>query len=84
MPAFALLIEMSTSIAGAAAAGAATGLLLLAGNAGAVLVILAMPLVKGEGPDFARAILLLVGLLLATTILALRAPETFGRLDAKR
>ncbi|HEX9104447.1 MAG TPA: MFS transporter, partial [Polyangia bacterium] len=43
MPAFALLLEMSTNIAGAAAAGAATSLILLAGNGGAVLVIVAMP-----------------------------------------
>jgi predicted MFS family arabinose efflux permease len=80
MPAFALLLEMSSNIAGAAAAGAASALILLAGNAGAVLVIVAMPLVKGEGADFGRAILLMVALLGATTALALRAPETFGRL----
>jgi len=79
MPAFALLLEMSSNIAGAAAAGAATSLLLLAGNGGAVLVIVAMPLVKGGGTDFGRAVLLLVGLLAATTLLAFRAPETFGR-----
>ncbi|MGZ3440103.1 MAG: MFS transporter, partial [Polyangia bacterium] len=84
LPAFALLLEMSTNIAGAAAAGAATSLILLAGNAGGVLVIVAVPLVKGGGADFRRAVLLLVALLAATTLLALRAPETFGRQDAKR
>lgn len=84
MPAFALLLEMSTNIAGAAAAGAATSLILLAGNGGAVLVILAMPLVKGSAPDFSRAVLLLVALLALTTLLALRAPETFGRQGAEQ
>jgi predicted MFS family arabinose efflux permease len=84
LPAFALLLEMSTNIAGAAAAGAATSLILLTGNAGGVLVIVAMPLVKGGGTDFHRAVLLMVALLGATTLLALRAPETFGRQDAKR
>ncbi len=84
MPAFALLLEMSSNIAGAAAAGAATSLILLAGNGGAVLVIVAMPLVKGGGADFGRAVLLLVALLAATTLLALRAPETFGRQGGPR
>ena len=79
MPAFALLLEMSSNIAGAAAAGAAASLILLAGNGGAVLVIVAMPLVKGGGTDFGRAVLLLVALLAATTLLAFRAPETFRR-----
>lgn len=84
MPAFALLLEMSTNLAGAAAAGAATSLIMLAGNGGAVLVIVAMPLVKGGGADFGRAALLLVALLAATVLLASRAPETFGRQDAGR
>ena len=79
LPAFALLLEMSSNIAGAAAAGAATSLILLAGNAGGVLVIVAMPLVKGAGADFGPAVWLMVALLALTTLLALRAPETFGR-----
>jgi predicted MFS family arabinose efflux permease len=77
MPAFALLLEMSTQIVGLRAAGSATSLIMLAGNGGGVLVIVAMPLVKGATPDFARAVLLLVALLTATVLLATVAPETF-------
>ncbi|MCI0572061.1 MAG: MFS transporter [Myxococcaceae bacterium] len=78
MPAFALLLEMSSQVAGPRAAGAATSLLMLAGNAGGVVVILAMPMVKGAGPDFHPAVLLLVGLLGVTSALAILAPETFA------
>jgi predicted MFS family arabinose efflux permease len=75
MPAFALLLEMCTQLAGARAAGAATSLLMLAGNAGGVLVIVAMPLVN-RGGTFHQAAVLMTGLLLVTTLLALLAPET--------
>jgi predicted MFS family arabinose efflux permease len=79
MPAFALLLERSAQLAGARSAGAATSLLMLAGNAGGVVVILAMPMVKGAGPSFQRAVVLLLGLLAVTTALALAAPETSRR-----
>jgi hypothetical protein len=49
---------------------------MLAGNAGGVAVVIAMPLVKGNGPDYQPAILLLVFLLAVTVALALLAPET--------
>jgi predicted MFS family arabinose efflux permease len=83
LPAFALLLEMSTQLTGASLAGAATSLLMLAGNVGGVVVIVAMPLVKGEGSDFHPAVVLLVVLLGLTTLLAMRAPETFSRAAAK-
>jgi predicted MFS family arabinose efflux permease len=76
LPAYALLLEMSGQLAGGAAAGAATSLLMLAGNAGGVAVVIAMPLVKGNRPDYQPAILLLVFLLAVTVALALLAPET--------
>jgi predicted MFS family arabinose efflux permease len=76
LPAYALLLEMSGQLAGPAAAGAATSLLMLAGNAGGVAVVVAMPLVKGNAPDYQPAILLLVVLLAITVSLALLAPET--------
>jgi predicted MFS family arabinose efflux permease len=76
LPAFALLLEMCAQLAGVRSAGAATSLLMLAGNAGGVAVILAMPVVKGAGPSFRPAVLLLVALLAVTTTLALAAPET--------
>jgi predicted MFS family arabinose efflux permease len=79
LPAYALLIEMSAQVAGKASAGAAASLLMLAGNAGGVVVVLAMPSVNGGGATFDRAVLFLVGLLGLTVVLALRAPETFVR-----
>ena len=78
LPAFALLLEMCAQVAGARAAGAATSLLMLAGNAGGVAVILAMDAVK-SGKDFHPAVLLLVGLLALTLALSLLAPETSRR-----
>jgi predicted MFS family arabinose efflux permease len=79
MPAFALLLDMSAQLAGAANAGAATSLVMLAGNGGGVLVILAMPVVKGQGPSFRPAAFLLVGLLCVATVLAALTRETFPR-----
>lgn len=79
LPAYALLLEMSAQLAGPAAAGAATSLLMLAGNAGGVAVVVAMPLVKGDRLDYQPAIALLLVLLAITVALATRAPETFDR-----
>jgi cyanate permease len=76
MPAFALLLEMCAQLAGARSAGAATSLLMLAGNAGGVVVIVAMPLVKGSGSDYHAAVLLMAALLAITVMLAFAAPET--------
>ncbi len=75
MPAFALLLDMSSQLAGVANAGAATSLLMLAGNAGGVATVVAMPVVKGSGADFRPAVLLVLGLMLAATALAVFARE---------
>ncbi|HEY0712065.1 MAG TPA: MFS transporter, partial [Polyangia bacterium] len=83
LPAFALLLEMCAQVAGPRSAGAATSLLMLAGNAGGVALILAMDGVK-RGPDFEPAVLLLIALLTVTFVgAALFAPETFARADAE-
>jgi predicted MFS family arabinose efflux permease len=83
LPALALLLDACAQIAGARAAGAATSLVMLAGNAGGVVVVLAMERVKGAGQDFQPAVVLLVALLAATLVLALRARETLaGRAGA--
>jgi predicted MFS family arabinose efflux permease len=79
LPALALLLEMCAQLAGATSAGAATSLLLLAGNAGGVAVIVAMPMVNGASLTFERAVVLMVALLLATTLLTVLAPETSRR-----
>jgi predicted MFS family arabinose efflux permease len=76
LPALALLLDACAQIAGARSAGAATSLVMLAGNAGGVVVVVAMERVKGDGQDFQPAVLLLVALLAATLVLALRARES--------
>ncbi len=77
LPAFAFLLDMSAQLAGAERAGAATGLIMLSGNAGGVVVILLVPAVRALGGGIAPAIALLAGLLAAATALALASPETY-------
>jgi predicted MFS family arabinose efflux permease len=78
LPAFALLLEMCAELSGEEQAGAATGFLMMAGNAGGVAVSVAMVLVKGDEPTFIRAVWLLLGVLLAAALPAFWVPETFG------
>lgn len=77
LPAFALLLAMSGEAAGAERAGVATSVLMLAGNAGGVVLTLLVPAVKGAGESYHGASLCLVGLLALTAVLATLAPETF-------
>lgn len=79
LPAFALLLDMCAGVAGEKAAGSATGLLMLFGNAGGVVVILAMQVAKGDAPTFERAVLLLYALVASAIGLAFLAPETLRR-----
>jgi predicted MFS family arabinose efflux permease len=78
LPAFALLLEMTSQLAGKRFAGAATSLLMLAGNAGAVGVSVVLPLLKGEPADYHGSVWLLVALLATATCLAPFLPETFS------
>lgn len=79
LPGYALLLAMTEEEAGAARAGAATGVLMLTGNAGGVVVSIAMQVVKGDGPEWRRAVLLLLGMLIIALGLASLVRETFGR-----
>lgn len=75
MPAFALLLAMTGEVVRPQDAGAATGLVMLAGNAGGVALIVAMPLAgdwAGRGPWN-----LLIAVTVATLGLCFAAPETF-------
>ena len=75
MPAFALLLAMTGEVVAPEDNGAATGLVMLAGNAGGVALIVAMPLAgewAGSGPWS-----VLIACTAATLLLALAAPETF-------
>lgn len=82
LPAYALLLEMSAELAGRELAGSATGILMLAGNAGGVVVIVLMAVVKGDGPTWRPAVFLMLGLLAAALLLSLLVAETFQRRDA--
>lgn len=78
MPAFALLLDMSAQVAGADKAGAATSLLMLFGNAGAVVVILAVPFIKSPTGGYGAAAALFMGLMAVAVVLSGLLPETFG------
>ena len=77
LPAFALLLEMCSELSGPKLVGAATGILMLAGNAGGVLIILAMEWIKGDSPTFAKAVFLLMAVLVSAVLIACKVKETF-------
>ena len=78
LPALALLLDMTSQVAGIERAGAATSVLMLFGNGGGVVVILAVPLVKNAAGGFGPAVAMLVALMVVAVVLAILAPETFG------
>ncbi len=78
LPAFALLLEMCSELAGEKHTGAATGILMLVGNAGGVVVSLTMDFVRFGSPSFYNAVVLLVVLLGVALFAALFLPETYG------
>jgi MFS family permease len=79
LPAYALLLEMCSELAGRESAGYATGVLMLAGNLGGVVMITAMQLLRGAAGTYQPAIWLLLGALLVALVLASAVRETFGR-----
>jgi predicted MFS family arabinose efflux permease len=74
LPAFALLLDLCTELAGKESAGLATGVLMLLGNAGGMVVIVAMALLK-SGVSGRAPVWLLLGLCAATAALALLVRE---------
>jgi predicted MFS family arabinose efflux permease len=83
LPAYALLLEMSAELAGPELAGSATGILMLTGNAGGVVTIVLMPIVKGSGTSWTPAVLLMLALLIVTLLLALVVGESFRARGAR-
>lgn len=77
LPAYALLLEMCSELAGHASAGHATGLLMLAGNAGGVLVIEGMHASMGADGQHGTAIGLLMVAGVVALGLSLLVSETF-------
>lgn len=76
LPAFALLLDVGSALAGEALAGAATGLLMLAGNGGGVAVMIAMVRLKDSSGDWEAAVLLLIVCLVLAGVGASLLPET--------
>lgn len=78
LPAFALLLEMCSEVAGEKHTGAATGILMLTGNAGGVVVMLAMDAIRFGSPSYDNAVYLLVVLLAIALFASVFLPETYG------
>lgn len=74
LPGYALLFAMTEEHAGARYAGSATGVLMLTGNAGGVIVSLLMETVKGA--TWINAIYLMIVIMIVTGLLALRLGES--------
>ncbi|WP_136605547.1 MFS transporter [Paenibacillus dokdonensis] len=75
LPGYALLLSYTERLAGERHAGEATGLIMLTGNLGGVLVILTMQLVKGDSDSWINSVYLMMGLLVLCVILALNIKE---------
>ena len=75
LPGYPLVLAVSEKVAGEPAAGAAVSLLMLAGNAGAVVAIACMPLVNSHVNDWANSIYLLLLFLAVTVVILLRMPK---------
>ncbi|MEQ9363683.1 MAG: MFS transporter [Leptospirales bacterium] len=78
LPGYALLFAMTEEHAGARYAGSAAGVLMLAGNAGGVIVVILMESVKGQGASWINAVYLMMALMIATGLLALRLGESLA------
>jgi len=79
LPGYALLLAMAAEAAGSRRSGAATGVLMLTGNVGAVLVIMAMQWVKSDITGFGPSIHLMAVLLAGGAALAFVVGETYSR-----
>ncbi|MFO0321550.1 MAG: MFS transporter [Bacteroidota bacterium] len=69
LPGYALFLAFCEELAGAEKAGAATGILMLFGNAGAVVTIVLMPVLNGEGGSCINSVYLLFALMSITLLL---------------
>jgi predicted MFS family arabinose efflux permease len=76
LPGFSLVLQMCSEQVGEKQAGTATGILMLLGNAGGVVVILAMQFMKSDTSGFRPSIYLLLALLIVSTIQAVFLKET--------
>ena len=84
LPGYALLLAMSEELAGPERAGGAAGALMLAGNAGGVIVATIMGLMHSGESGWRPAEYFLVGILGAIFLLAFWTTETFRLSSANR
>ncbi|MCR8642673.1 MFS transporter [Paenibacillus sp. N1-5-1-14] len=75
LPGYAMLLSMTERIAGEKQAGEATGLMMLAGNLGGVIVIPAMQMVTGSSSTWINAVYLMLALVLASLLLTIGIKE---------
>jgi len=75
LPAFALLLSVTEELVGEKQSGAATSLLLMAGNLGAVIVIAAMQIVKGSQPTWIHSVYFVLILLFICCVLTFYLKE---------
>ena len=79
MPVYGLLLALSAETAGERNAGTATGLLLLAGNAGSVAIMGLMALIRENSASWLPVLYLMMGLLTLTLILGVFVSESSPR-----
>ncbi len=79
LPGYAILLTSSEEEAGKDKAGASTGLIMLFGNFGGVVVVFLAPILKGDGTSWAPAVYLCMGLLAMATLFAFMMKETFKK-----
>jgi sugar phosphate permease len=70
LPGYAIVLSMCEEMVGIQKAGSATGILMLAGNLGAVAVIIAMPLANGNSQNWMNSIYLMLALLAVALLLS--------------
>jgi predicted MFS family arabinose efflux permease len=77
LPAFSLLLQMAAEEVGEKLAGTVTGILMLLGNAGGVVVILTMEGLKSETSGFTPAVYFLFVILIFSCVLSIFLRETY-------
>ena len=82
LPGYALLLAMTEEEAGSERAGAATGVMMMTGNAGGVVISIAMQVLKGDSTEWRNAIWFPAGVLFVALLIALQVRET-GRARAR-
>jgi predicted MFS family arabinose efflux permease len=81
LPGFAILLTSGEEEAGKSKAGASTGLIMLSGNLGGVVVIMAMEMIKGEG-SWRPSVYFCVGILALAVIISFFMKETYKKAKA--